>query len=176
MPLWKVIRIFSSFLTFSGFWSKYEVHFILYVVPDNQPFHVYSAKQPIWYGFSNYWRPLIFTYQNISDKTRHPGHEGLGIAKLVCLTIRDKYRVLSELWQDWKPTAKLVIPKNYFKVIKLAQIKCRKFKVLMRYVFQSPLMTWITRVTAHRRLTTLRPVSSTFQKNDEVQKEENRGL
>merc|ERR550519_200927 len=32
----------------------------------------------------------------------------------------------------------------------------------MRYVFQSPLMTWITRVTAHSRLTTLKPFSSTW--------------
>merc|ERR1740123_2576015 len=32
----------------------------------------------------------------------------------------------------------------------------------MRYVFQSPRMTWITRVTARRRLTTLKPISSTW--------------
>ena len=38
----------------------------------------------------------------------------------------------------------------------------------MRYVFQSPLMTWITRVTAHSRLTTLKPLSSTYDKIDQV--------
>merc|ERR1719242_1379327 len=32
----------------------------------------------------------------------------------------------------------------------------------MRYVFQSPLMRWITRVTAHCRLTKLKPISSAW--------------